>query len=682
MTDSTANPLLEQATLLAFDRIEARHITPALDALLARAQAAIDTVTSSSTEASWDSVVEPLQKALTPLMRAWSAVGHLMSVMDAPELRAAHDDNLARMSEFFIALSQNTALFEKYKAIAASASFGSLDALKRRVIERELRDFRLSGAELPPDEKAQMQAIGQECAQLSNRFAQNLLDATNAFSLDITDRSELEGIPEDVLRMYEQAARQAGVPGWRIGLQIPSYLPAMQYAKNRDLRAKLYRAYSVRASELDQTERDNTPVIARLLQLRHQEAHLLGMTSYAEVSLATKMARDPQQVLNFLEDMARRARPKAQDDYAQLKAFAQSQLGLEVLEPWDVAYASEELRRAQYAYSEQEVRRYFTLPAVFAGLFGLVERMFDIRIRPDSAPVWHKDVQFWRIESAQGQLIAQFYTDLYARASKRGGAWMDNDSTYAVLADGSVRTPVAYLVCNFAAPTGGKPSLLTFDDVMTLFHEFGHGLHHMLSRVPVEQLSGINGVEWDAVEMPSQFMENWVWNYDIAASLSRHVDTAQPLPRELFDKLLAAKNYQSGMFCVRQMEFALFDMRIHSDPHTSHSEDFASVLEAVRNQVAVVPFAPFNRFAQSFSHIFAGGYAAGYYSYKWAEVLSADVFAAFEEEGLTNKATGQRWLDEVISRGGSRDALDNFKAFRGREPSIEPLLRHSGIIAS
>ena len=671
--------MLCQGEFLDFAAIKPSDITPALDKLIDEAQAVVNRVTEDSSPATWTDVVEPLETSLGRMSRAWGAVGHLMGVMDTPELRNAFNENLPRVTQFYIALSQNEALFEKYKAIAASDTFADLDAIRQRVINHEIRDFKLSGADLPADKKAQMKALGEEAAQLSQAFSEHLLDATNAFTVDVTDVRDLSGIPEDVLTMYAEQAKAAGIEGWRITLQIPNYLPAMQYATNRALREKLYRAYVTRASEFGEPKLDNTPVIRRILDIRRQESLLLDKKNFAEVSLATKMADSPKQVIDFLKDLGSKARPKAVEDYEELLTFAKDVLKLDELKPWDTAFASEALRIQKYAYSEQEVRKYFTLPTVFDGLFHLVENLFDIKIVKDKASVWHEDVEFWRIETLDGQKIANFYTDLYARSTKRGGAWMDNDSTYKVFDDGSVRTPIAYLVCNFSRPVDGKPSMLSHDDVITLFHEFGHGLHHMLSRVPVAQLSGINGVEWDAVEMPSQFMENWCWNYDTVSKLTHHVDTGDVLPEELFNKMLAAKNFQSGMFCVRQLEFALFDMLIHADDAVSHAEDFEAVLDAVRKEVAVVPTVDYNRFAQSFSHIFAGGYAAGYYSYKWAEVLSADAFAAFEEEGLTNKATGKRWVDEVISRGGSRDAMENFKAFRGREPSIDALLRHSGI---
>lgn len=680
MTEKKYNPLLNQGELLDFAAIQPQHITPALDQLIAQAKSAVAHVTDVQTPATWSQIVDPLEQSLERLSRAWGAVGHLMGVMDTPELRTAYNENLPRVTQFYISLSQNEALFAKYKAIKSNPNFAKLDPLCQRVIEHEIRDFRLSGADLPSDKKAKMKALGEEGAQISQAFSEHLLDATNAFTLDITDERELSGIPEDVLKMYAEQAKAAGKQGWRITLQIPNYLPAMQYATNRSLREKLYRAYVTRASEFGDPKLDNTPLIRRLLDIRRQEALLLGKKNFAEVSLATKMADTPAQVISFLKDLGAKARPKALADYEELKTFAKDVLKIDELKPWDNAFASESLRIRKYAYSEQQVRKYFTLPTVFAGLFQLVESLFGIKIVKDKASVWHKDVDFWRIESSDGKKIANFYTDLYARSSKRGGAWMDNDSTYKVFDDGSVRTPVAYLVCNFSRPVDGKPSVLSHDDVITLFHEFGHGLHHMLSRVRLAQLSGINGVEWDAVEMPSQFMENWCWNYDTVVKLTHHVDTGDVLPIELFEKMLAAKNFQSGMFCVRQLEFALFDMLIHADDATSHADDFEAVLDAVRREIAVVETVDYNRFAQSFSHVFAGGYAAGYYSYKWAEVLSADAFAAFEEEGLNNKATGKRWVDEVLSRGGSRDAMENFKAFRGREPSIDPLLRHSGIV--
>ncbi len=671
------NPLIHPDHLLDFARLTPAHVTPALDVLLKDAEAALEKATADETPATWQSVVDPLEEALEALSRAWGAVNHLTGVMDSPELREVYNANLPRMTQFYISLSQNEKLFAKYKAIEASTDFATLDAEKQRVIRHEIRDFRLSGAELPADKKAELKAIGEKTAALSQKFSENLLDATNGWFLDIEDEEKLAGLPADDKALLAQLAKAAGKTGWRITLQYPSYLPVMKYADDRTLRETVYHAFSTRASEFGPAEKDNTPVIRELLALRQREAELLGFKNYAEVSLATKMAETPAEVIAFLRDLAQKSKPWAEKDERALEAFAKDQLGIEKLEPWDSAYASEKLREAHYSYSDQEVKQYFTLPQVFSGLFGLVEKLFDIRITEDSAPVWHKDVKFWRISDAKGNLIAQFYTDLYARATKRGGAWMDNDLTACDLPDGTHRTPTAYLVCNFAEPVDGKPALLTHDDVETLFHEFGHGLHHMLSRVKTAQLSGINGVEWDAVEMPSQFMENWTWQYDVLASVSSHVETKAPLPKALFEKMYAAKNFHAGLFSVRQLEFALFDLLIHSCG--DGKVDFMKVLSDVRREVAVAPTADYNRFPQSFSHIFAGGYAAGYYSYKWAEVLSADVFAAFEEEGLFNPAVARRWLDEILSRGSTRDTMENFIAFRGRKPTVDALLRHSGM---
>lgn len=671
------NPLIHPDHLLDFAHLTPAHVTPALNVLLKNAEAALQKVTADETPATWRAVVDPLEEALEALSRAWGAVNHLTGVMDSPELREVYNANLPRMTQFYISLSQNEKLFAKYKAIEASADFAKLDSEKQRVIRHEIRDFRLSGAELPADKKAELKAIGEKTAALSQKFSENLLDATNGWFLDIEDEGKLAGLPADDKALLAQLAKAAGNTGWRITLQYPSYLPVMKYADDRKLRETVYHAFSTRASEFGPAEKDNTPVIRELLALRQREAELLGFKNFAEVSLATKMAETPAEVIAFLRDLAQKSKPWAEKDERELEAFAKAELGIDKFEPWDSAYASEKLREAHYSYSDQEVKQYFTLPQVFSGLFGLVEKLFDIRITEDTAPVWHKDVKFWRISDANGSLIAQFYTDLYARATKRGGAWMDNDLTACDLPDGTHRTPTAYLVCNFAEPVDGKPALLTHDDVETLFHEFGHGLHHMLSRVKTAQLSGINGVEWDAVEMPSQFMENWTWQYEVLASVSSHVETKAKLPKALFDKMYAAKNFHAGLFSVRQLEFALFDLLIHSCG--DGKVDFMKVLSDVRREVAVAPTADYNRFPQSFSHIFAGGYAAGYYSYKWAEVLSADVFAAFEEEGLFNPAVARRWLEEILSRGSTRDTMENFIAFRGRKPTVDALLRHSGM---
>ena len=580
------------------------------------------------------------------------------------------------MTQLFIDLSQNEALFKKYKALAASESFRSLPPVRQRIVERELRDFRLSGAELPEDKRQRVKAIGERLSMLSQKFSENLLDATNAWELILSDTTRLAGIPADTQALFAANAKAAGKEGWRITLHFPSYLPVMQYAEDRSLREELYRAFSTRAAEFGDGKYDNTPLINEILELRREEAVLLGFENFAEESLATKMADTPANVIAFLRDLASRAKPYAERDMAELKAFAADRLGIKDFAPWDQAYAAEKLREDRYSYSDQTVKQYFTEPTVFAGLFKLVETLYGIDIRQSEASTWHDDVKYFEVFK-NGKQIAAFYADLYAREGKRSGAWMDSDRTRAVI-DGKLELPVAYLVCNFAPGLEGRPATMTHDEVTTLFHEFGHCLHHLLTAQTEAAVSGINGVEWDAVELPSQFMENFAWEWDVVESITCHVETGESLPRELFDKMLAAKNFESGMACVRQVEFALFDMLLHTD-FDPRKEDFQALLRAVREEVAVSFPPAYNRFPQSFSHIFAGGYAAGYYSYKWAEVLSADAFSAFEESGILNPQTGEKFLEELLSRGSSRDAMENFMAFRGRRPSIDALLRHSGM---
>ncbi|MCI6632525.1 MAG: M3 family metallopeptidase [Sutterella sp.] len=669
------NPLIEQGDLLSFDNLAPSCVTPAVRVLIAEVNEVLSRVTDKATPATWQDVVLPLHKAEERLFRAWGAVGHLMSVIDSKDWREVYEANLQDVTLLSVNLAQNEKLFAKYKAIRESGAFATLTAEQKRVIDHTLRDFRLSGAELPEEEKAALKAIAQETAELSQHFSQNILDATDAFTLDFENAAPLAGIPQSTLDLYRARAKAAGKNGYRIGLTAPDYLPVMQYAQNRELRHTLHKAYATRASDLGPAERDNGPIIERLLVLRAKEAELLGFKNYAELSLATKMAESPEAVIAFLTDMAKRARPYACRDVKELEDYARDTLGIDPLLSWDRAYASEKLREARYCFSEEQVRSYFPLPKVLSGLFGLAEKLFGIRITPAKASVWHPDVRFFHVTDKDGHVIARFYADLYARAGKRSGAWMDSARDREKLEDGSIRTPVAYLVCNFTPPVDDNPSFLTHREVETIFHEFGHGLQHMLTRVDVADLSGINGVEWDAVEMPSQFMENWTWNYETLASLSEQKDTKEPLSRELFDKMLAAKNFQSGLFCLRQLEFALFDMRIH----TEKNPNYAQILHDVRNLVSVTPYEEYDRFAQSFAHIFAGGYAAGYYSYKWAEVLSADAFSAFEETGLFNVETARRWRDEVLATGGSRDAIESFKAFRGRAPKIDALMRHSGL---
>ncbi len=690
-TAVTVNPLLDFSGLPRFAEFDPALVTPAIDDLLANARATLAAVTDAATPTTWDAFVEPLEDATERLGRAWGIVGHLNGVADTPPLREAYNANLPKVTQFWTELSQHEALFEKYKAFAASTQYAQLSPVRRRIVDHALRDFRLGGAELKSPARERFAELQDRQAALGQKFSENVLDATNAFKLRVTDPAELAGLHADAIEAAREAAQSDGHEGWTFTLQFPSYLPVMQYAAHHPLREHMYRAYSTRASlnalapEGEAAAAlDNAPIIDELLALRHEEAGLLGYANFAQVSLVPKMAESPEQVMNFLHDLAARARPFAERDMAELRRFAADELSLTELQAWDLAFASEKLKEARYAFSDQTVKQYFQLPRVLDGLFGLIERLYSVRIAPDSAPAWHPDVRFFRVER-DGQLVGQFYTDLYARASKRPGAWMD-DARSRRRRHAALQTPVAYLVCNFQPPVGGRPALLTHDDVTTLFHEFGHGLHHLLTRVDDLAVSGISGVEWDAVELPSQFMENFCWEWDIVASMSAHVETGAPLPRELFDRMLAAKNFQSGMATLRQIEFALFDMRLHAGFEPRGARSVQDVLDEVRREVAVVVPPSWNRFQNSFSHIFAGGYSAGYYSYKWAEVLSADAYAAFEEAMAQPDAparvaeTGRRFLDEILSVGGSRPAIDSFRAFRGRDPELDALLRHNGMV--
>ncbi|AON53687.1 M3 family metallopeptidase [Herbaspirillum seropedicae] len=688
-TDIAANPLLDFSGYAQFDAIQPEHVTPALDKLLADASRLVTELEAPMAEVTWDNFVEPLESATEKLGRAWSVVGHLNSVMDTPALRATYNENQPRLVEFWTSLGQNLALFEKYKALQASPAFASLSAARRKVVDNAVRDFRLSGAELAEDKKERFAEIQEKQAMLTTRFSENVLDATNDFALFVEDEAELSGLPTDVKQAARAAAEKDGKPGYKFTLHFPSYFPVLQYADNRALREKIYRANATKASELGaKPEWDNSANIDQILQLRKEEAQLLGYANFAEVSLVAKMAKSPSEVIAFLEDLGQRARPFGQKDYEELKAFAREKLGLDELKAWDSTYASEKLREQRYAFSEQEVKQYFPEPKVVGGLFQVAQQLFGVQIKPDSAPVWHKDVKFFRIER-DGQLVGQFYLDLYARSGKRGGAWMDDARARRLTAQG-VQTPIAYLVCNFTEPAVvdgvAKPALFTHDEVITLFHEFGHGLHHMLTQVDEVGVSGISGVEWDAVELPSQFMENFCWEWDVLQQLTAHADTGEPLPRALYDKMIAAKNFQSGLQMLRQVEFSLFDMLIHHEYEVGGNQTVQQLLDSVRDRIAVIRPPEFNRFQHSFSHIFAGGYAAGYYSYKWAEVLSADAYSAFEEAAagsgnVISLETGRRFQQEILAVGGSRPAIESFKAFRGREPSIDALLRHSGMAA-
>jgi len=674
-----SNPLLDFSGPIPFDRITPADVASAMDALLRHADAALETVTAPGFPAEWNTIARVLDVATEELGRSFSAVSHLNSVADTPELRAAYNEALPRVTEFWTRLGADERLYAKYKAIDPA----TLNAEQRQAHTNAMRNFVLSGAELQGAAKERFAAIQERLAELQQKFSENTLDATDAFAW-YASADELEGVSADVVQAARAAAQAEGRDGHKLTLKMPCYLPVMQFARSSALRERLYRAYVTRASDQAEGEGkrfDNTAVMAEILALRKEEAALLGYANFGEVSVVPKMAQSPAQVVGFLRDLAARARPYAEKDVADLRAFAAEHLGLADPQPWDWPYVSEKLKEARYAFSEQEVKQYFTAPKVLAGLFKIVETLFEVAIRRDEAPVWNPAVEFYRIERG-GQLVGQFYLDQPARQGKRGGAWMDDARARWLRPDtGALQTPVAHLVCNFASGVEGKPPLLTHDDVITLFHEFGHGLHHMLTQVNERDVSGISGVEWDAVELPSQFMENFCWEWDVLKHMTAHVDTGEPLPRALYDKMIAAKNFQAGMGTLRQIEFSLFDMLLHTEHDPS--KDLQPLLDQVRSEVAVLQPPAFSRTAHTFSHIFAGGYAAGYYSYKWAEVLSADAYAAFEEtagaDGQPSLETGRRYRQAILEAGGSRPAMESFKAFRGREPSLDALLRHQGM---
>lgn len=674
MTIENMNPLLTCTGLPAFNLIQAEHVTPAIDSLLAQNTTLMAQLLTSTSEPTWANFVVPLEDANERLSCAWGPVSHLNSVMNSDALREVYNENLPKLTQYYAEMAQNIALYAKYKQLHAHSA--SMTLPQQRVIDNELRDFKLGGAELAAEQQARFLVIQAESSKLASQFEENLLDATNAFSLVISDQAELAGLPDDVVQTAAELAVKNGVSGWQLSLHGPCFGPVMQYAENRHLREQMYKAYSTRASEFGPAKWDNTDIITQLIALRHEEATLLGYTNYAELSLATKMADSPAQVADFLLSLAQRARPSAEADLLELQHYAASTLHIADLQSWDVSFASEKLRVEKYAYSDQTLKQYFPEAKVLQGLFKLIQMLYGLSVSLAKAAVWHADVRFYEIKDAQGQLIGQFYLDLYAREHKRGGAWM-NDALARRRKGDTLQIPAAYLTCNFSAPVGDKPALFTHDEVITLFHEFGHGLHHLLTQVEELGVSGINGVEWDAVELPSQFMENFCWEWDVLREMTQHVDTNEPLPRELFDKMLAAKNFQSGLQTLRQVEFSLFDLRLHDGENAD--VPVMQVLQRVRAQVAVMSPPDYNRFPNSFSHIFAGGYAAGYYSYKWAEVLSADAYSLFEEHGVLSADIGQRFWDEVLAVGGSRPALDSFIAFRGREPSIDALLRHNGM---
>lgn len=677
------NPLLEKSQLPDFEQIKPEHIQPALKECIEHARQTIDDVLARG-DFSWNGLIEPLTDADEKLEHVWAPVSHLNSVVSTPELREAHDSCLPLLSDYATYVGQHKGLFDAYETLRNSDEFAELTEAQQKLINDTLRDFRLSGVDLPADKKKRYAEISSRLSDLSSTFSNNLLDATHAWTCLITDESRLAGLPDSIKEAAKETAADQEKEGWLFTLDIPSYLPVMLYAEDRELRKDMYQAFVTRASETGPNggKFDNSTVMDETLALRHEMAKLLGFNDYAEMSLATKMAESPEQVLGFVKDLADKSMSQAKEEYAEVEAFAKEQ-GVEKMEAWDVPYFSEQLKQQRYSISDELLRPYFPEQQVLNGLFEVVKRLFGMTVSEQKdVKTWHENVRFFRIHDADGHLRGSFYLDLYARQGKRGGAWMADFVGRRVHADGELQNPVAFLTCNFSKPVGGKPALFTHDEVLTLFHEFGHGLHHMLTQVDTAGLSGINGVEWDAVELPSQFLENWCWEPEALALISGHYETGEPLPQELLDKMLAARNYQSAMQMMRQLEFSLFDMRIHHEFDESKGARISEVLSEVREQTSVRIPPEYNRFQHSFGHIFAGGYAAGYYSYKWAEVLSSDAFARFEEEGIFSAATGRDFLQVILERGGSRKAADLFQEFRGREPSVEPLLRHSGIKAA
>ena len=675
-----SNPLLDFDSLPRFSQIRPSHVEPAIDTLLAQNREQVQKLLETVARPDWYSFVEPLEEMDYRLSRAWSPVSHLNAVVNSPELRDAYNACLPKLSEYSTEMGQNEALYRAWTAVEGNS--GELDAAQRKLLENTLRDFRLSGVDLPADKKKRFGEIASRLSEIAARFEENLLDATNAWSRQVTDEKDLAGLPASALDLARQTAEARGEDGWLFTLEFPSYMPVVTYADNRELRRELYEAYATRASDQGPHAGrfDNSAIMDEMLALRHEMAGLLGYANYAELSLATKMARSTEEVMTFLHDLARRARKQGGQELEELRAYAREHHGVEELEAWDMAYYSEKLRQHRYSISQEELKPWFPETRVIPGMFEVIGRVFGVRIRESDRKVdtWHPDVRFYEIHDRSGELLGEFYFDLYARPNKRGGAWMA-DAISRVRTRNVQQIPVAYMTCNFTPPVGDRPALLTHDEVQTLFHEFGHGLHHMLTQVDYPSISGIAGVAWDAVELPSQFMENWCWEKQALALFSGHVDTGEPLPDALYERMLAARNFQSAIQLLRQLEFALFDFRIHLEYDPARGGRIYEILNEVRDEVSVLRPPAWNRFAHGFSHIFGGGYSAGYYSYKWAEVLSADAFSLFEEEGVFNEEIGMAFRRNILEKGGSADAMDLFVAFRGREPSIEALLRHTGI---
>lgn len=674
-----SNPLIEQDALPCFSKIKAEHVVPAIDELLQQAKDGISALLADDKQYTWANLQEPMDRLDRKLNHAWSPVSHMNAVVNSEELRDAYNACLPKLSEFGTWVGQNKALCSAYQQIADSPEFETLDEAQRKVITNALRDFRLAGVDLPEEKQKRFVELSMKLSELTSGFSDRVLDATMAWSKLVTNQDELKGLPESALSLAKQQAEAKGhSEGWLLNLDFPCYFPVMTYCENRALREELYTAYVTRASDQGPNagEFDNSEAMMAIMDARTELAHLLGFETYAEYSLATKMANDPAEVLAFLNDLAARCKPQAEQELAELKAFAAEEYGVAELAAWDIGFYAEKLRQKRYAISQEELRPWFPANKAINGMFEVVSRLYGVTFKPvEGVDTWHKDVQFFDIER-DGTLIGRFYLDLYARENKRGGAWMADCHNRSKL-DGQVEIPVAFLTCNFTPPVGDKPALLTHDEVVTLFHEFGHGLHHMLTRVDYPGVSGINGVPWDAVELPSQFLENWCWEKEALALISGHYETGEVLPDEMLEKMLAAKDFQAAMMLIRQLEFALFDFRLHKG--WTGGTNIQDVLNEIRREVAVVIPPAFNRFQHSFSHIFAGGYAAGYYSYLWAEVLSADAFSKFEEDGIFNRETGELFLTEILQCGGSREPMDMFIAFRGRKPEIDALLRHKGI---
>jgi len=674
-----SNPLLEDATLPAFSRIKPEHVEPAIDELLADGRTLIHRLTADLSSASWDRFVQPIEEEDDRLARAWAPVSHLNSVISSDALRAAYNACLPKLSEYATEIGHNEAVYRGYKRVLDT---DELDSAQRRMLSNALRDMRLAGVDLPAEAKARFKELSRELSRLSAKFEENLLDATNAWQKQITDPELLTGLPDSALELFRHLANERGLEGWVVTLDLPSYLPVMKHAHSEALRRELYEAYTTRASDQgpDAGHWDNTPLIEQILALRHEQAKLLGFKSFAEMSLATKMAPDTHEVMRFLEELAARTSPQAQRELDTLASFARENGGPGELNAWDLAYWSERLRQERYAISDEELRPYFELNRVLEGMFGIAEKLFAVRITAASqaAETWHPDVRFYRIDDADGDQIANFYLDPFSRQRKRGGAWMDG-CTNRLVSEKRRQRPTAHLVCNFSPPVNGRPALLTHDEVQTLFHEFGHGLHHMLTKVDYPAVAGINGVPWDAVELPSQFLENWCWEAEALDLFASHWETGEHLPEGLYQRMRAARTFQSALQTARQLELALFDFRLHLEYDPARGSRLMTILDEVRDQLSPVKPPSTNRFANGFSHIFAGGYAAGYYSYKWAELLSADAFSLFEERGIFDTNSGIAFRAQILERGGSADAMDLYRAFRGREPTIAALLRHSGI---